>query len=246
MSFQISLYNMDCLEYLSVTNKVFDLVVMDLPYAISTKSGFSGGKNKKFTSINTEYGDWDSTESLRPESLLPKLYNRICSGGTAILFYPENKISNLWNLSKELGFYQQRIIIWKKTNPVPKNSRINYLTGAFEMALSITKPAPKKTFNSVYNSGIYEFPIEHSKYRIHNTQKPVKLIQSIIEDNANPGDLIFDGCFGSGTTAVSAYNSGMVFIGCENNEHIYSQAVARIKNQTKIPNNLINLEISKE
>ena len=49
------------------------------------------------------------------------------------------------------------------------------------------------------------------------TQKPVKLIERIIEASTNPGDLVFDCFMGSGTTQAAALNTGRRFLGADIN-----------------------------
>ena len=67
-------------------------------------------------------------------------------------------------------FKQIRFIEWIKTNPVPLNQSVNYLTNSREIALLGVKGG-KPTFNSKYDKGIYEYPIQSGKTRFHPTQK---------------------------------------------------------------------------
>ena len=46
----------------------------------------------------------------------------------------------------------------------------------------------------------------------HPTQKPVKLFEYLIKTYTQPGELVFDPCVGSGTTAVAARNTGRDYI----------------------------------
>ena len=49
-----------------------------------------------------------------------------------------------------------------QTNPQPLNSSVNYLTNCREIALVAVKGG-KPTFNSKYDKGIYEYPIQGGK-----------------------------------------------------------------------------------
>ena len=46
----------------------------------------------------------------------------------------------------------------------------------------------------------------------HPTQKPVALFEYLIRTYTQPGELVFDPCVGSGTTAIAARNTGRHFI----------------------------------
>lgn len=125
------------------------------------------------------------------------------------------------------GFKQIRYIEWLKTNPVPLNSKTNYLTNAREIALSGVKVG-KPTFNSAYDNGIYEYPICHDKGRFHPTQKPLSLLADMIEKHSNAGDTILDCFSGSGTTALASVSIGRDFVGCELSEEYFVKSVKRL------------------
>lgn len=50
------------------------------------------------------------------------------------------------------------------------------------------------------------------------TQKPVALLERVIESLSNPGDVVFDCFIGSGTTAIAAQNLGRRWIACDINK----------------------------
>lgn len=50
----------------------------------------------------------------------------------------------------------------------------------------------------------------------HPTQKSLDLIRYLVTTYSNPGDTVFDGYSGSGTTAVASFLEGRSFIGSEN------------------------------
>lgn len=62
----------------------------------------------------------------------------------------------------------------------------------------------------------------------HSTQKPVKLLEYLIQTYTQPGDLVLDNCMGSGSTGVACVNTGRDFIGIELDEIYFSTAQQRI------------------
>lgn len=60
--------------------------------------------------------------------------------------------------------------------------------------------------------------------KIHPAQKPVKLLKRLIEIFTDPGDVVIDPCFGSGSTARAAYELGRNFYGFEINKEFYRRA----------------------
>ena len=60
--------------------------------------------------------------------------------------------------------------------------------------------------------------------KIHPTQKPVAVIRKLIETFTDPGDVVIDPCFGSGTTARACQELGRNFYGFEINKEFYRRA----------------------
>ena len=145
-----------------------------------------------------------------------------------IMFYDVWKVTPLKSMMEASKFKQIRLIEWVKTNPVPINSKINYLTNSREIALTGVKKS-KPTFNSEYDNGIYRYPIYHGKDRFHPTQKNLKLFEELIQKHSNEGDTVLDCFLGSGTTAVAALNTKRNFIGCEIDDGYYNKMVERIE-----------------
>ena len=144
---------------------------------------------KKYA-VRTNYGDWDADFTMEKLELFVNHFHRILrDGGTCIIFFDLWKITPLKAQLEKAKFKQIRFIEWIKTNPPPINSKVNYLTNAREIALLGIKKS-KPTFNSKWDKGIYEFPIQGGKERFHPTQKNTKLFEALIEKHSNEGDLI--------------------------------------------------------
>ena len=62
----------------------------------------------------------------------------------------------------------------------------------------------------------------------HPTQKPVALLEDLIQTFSNPGDTVLDFTMGSGSTGVACVNTGRNFIGIELDETYFQIAEKRI------------------
>lgn len=223
------IYNEDCFVGLEkLHNSSIDLIVTDPPYTISKPTGFKSVKNgvKRFA-VDLEFGEWDK-EQLDLGVLCRMLYGKLKKSGTCIIFYDIWKVEQLKNALETAGFSMLRLIIWQKTNPVPLNSKVNYLTNSREIAVLAVKGS-KPTFNSEYDNGVYEYPIEHSKHRVHPTQKPLQLIKDLILKHSNSGDVVLDTFMGSGTTAIASLQTGRHFIGFELDPEYYALSLSRLE-----------------
>ena len=219
----IVMKNANCFDFLpKLEDNSIDLVLTDPPYDI-----LGGSWYKDRSHANDEnFATWDKELSI--SKLLTELYRVLRSGGTLIMFYDLWKITTLKEYLEGAKFKQIRFIEWLKTNPVPLNGRINYLTTAREIALVAVKKG-KSTFNSKYDNGVYECGICQDKDRFHPTQKPLKLIEQLILKHSHVDDIVLDCFFGSGTTAVACLRTHRNFIGCEQSEEYYNKALDRIR-----------------
>tara|TARA_Y100000034_G_scaffold10971_1_gene11521 strand:- start:68 stop:766 length:699 start_codon:yes stop_codon:yes gene_type:complete len=228
----IVLKHQEGLEFLSeISDNSVDLILTDPPYEISRPTGFIKSQGKKTIErfkMSYEFGEWDErSTNLAP--FVTEFYRVLRASGTMIMFYDLWKLTNLAEIMQNAKFKQLRMIEWLKTNPVPINSQLNYLTNCREIALTGVKVS-KPTFHSKYDKGIYEFPIYHAKDRFHPTQKSLPLFETLIKKHSNEGDLVLDCFAGSATTAVAAQNTNRSFVGCEIDEEYYNKATQRINN----------------
>ena len=213
-----------------------DLVVglTDPPYTISKATGFKqlGDKGVQRFAVDMDFGEWD--KKLIDLGLLATLsYQCLRNGGTAIIWYDFWKLSYLAEAMLTAGFKQLRLILWEKTNPVPLNQSVNYLSNSREAALLGVKKC-NPTFNTKYHSGTFPYPIPRDgRKRLHPTQKPLKLFRELVKIHSSPGDLIADPFLGSGTTAVAALSQGRRFVGGDISDDYTEIARARVEREVK-------------
>ena len=125
---------------------------------------------------------------------------------------------------------QPRVCAWIKTNPVPINSKINYLSNATEYFFTFVKGGGP-TFNSEYDNGFYHYPICHGKERYqHPTQKPLSLIKNLVEKHSKPGDTVLDTFAGTGTTGHACSLVGRNYILIEKDESYFDIIQKRLNN----------------
>ena len=192
----ITLVNESCFSFLKeLESNSIDLALIDPPYEVSRetnfKSGEAKGKDTDRFRVSMDFGDWDS-DFTGLDEVIKELYRVLRKGGTLICFYDIWKISILRRYFDDAKFRQIRFIEWVKTNPVPINSKINYLTNAREIAVVAVKEG-KATFHSEYDNGIYRYPICHDRERFHPTQKPLALIEELVikHDEAETQSLLY-------------------------------------------------------
>jgi len=228
--------NDDCFNYLQqIPDKSINLILVDPPYLISRDSNFknySDGANSdmvtKYGQLSIDFGDWDKVE-IDWDMLFNQYYRILKDGGTLIIFFDIWKSNVMKEAAEKNKFKQPRISQWQKTNPVPVNSKLNYLSNAIEYFFTFVK-GKKPTFNSEYDNGVYRYPICHGKERLnHPTQKPLGLISDLIKKHSNTGDIVLDTFAGSGTTGHACILNNREFIMVEKDPVYFKLIEERIK-----------------
>lgn len=202
-----------------------DAIITDPPYNISKKNNFKTiGRN------GIDFGEWD--KSFNQILWLEKIDQILKEGGSIIIF---NDWKNLGTIAKKLetlNFEIKDILRWIKPNPMPRNINRRYVTD-YEFALWATKKNGKWTFNKKtskpYIRPEFVASIVSSKNRIHPTEKPISLIEEIINIHTNEGDIIFDPFSGSGSISYVANKLNRFYIASEISKTYYDQSLKRIK-----------------
>ncbi len=226
------IFHQDCLigmDKLIKKDIKVDLIISDPPYVISKPSQFHTMKDRKNPRNGIDFGKWD--KEFDNKLWLRRAYKLLKDGGSLIIFNDFKKSSFIIEYATKLGFEYKDTLIWKKNNPMPRNRDRRYVP-ALEMMIWLVKPG-KWTFNrrlETYESGVFEYASESGGgyNRIHPTQKPVKLIEAIMEIHSNKNDIVLDPFMGSATTAIAAINLERKYLGFEVNDDYYKLSMKRL------------------
>lgn len=74
-----------------------------------------------------------------------------------------------------------------------------------------------------------------SSQRLHPTQKPVSLLEYLINTYSNEGMTNLDPTMGSGSTGIACLNTNRNFIGIEKDDKYFEIAKQRIENRNQQP-----------
>ncbi len=150
-----------------------------------------------------------------------------------------HNIFRVGTIMQDLGFWILNDVIWRKTNPMP-NFRGRRFTNAHETLIWASREEGSKyCFHydamKVFNDdqqmrSDWTLPLctggerlkDKAGDKLHPTQKPEALLQRVMLATTNPGDIVLDPFFGTGTTGAVAKQLGRNFIGIER-EEVYAR-----------------------
>ena len=129
------------------------------------------------------------------------------------------------NEAQNAGFKLHNILIWKKNNKTP--NRWYMKNCEFILFFRKGKSFP---INNMGSSQCIECDNISGKNKLHQTQKPIELLEYLIKTYTNESDLVLDSTMGSGSTCVAAKNLNRKYIGIELDEEYFEIAKERINN----------------
>jgi len=189
-----------------------DAIITDPPYGINLKPQRKEGKFKNTLVVNDENINIISEFLKRAELLTDRIY----------MFASWKQLGNIQPIFEQ-HFNYKNCLVWDKMwfgmggNWRPNHEFILY-------GVSKNKK-DSGTIPSNSKSNILKHRRVSPQKLVHSCEKPISLVQEIIEQN---GNLILDPFMGSGSTGVAAMNTGRDFIGIELDEGYYNIAAERI------------------
>lgn len=221
--------SLSLVKELKAKNILVDAIITDPPFNISKKNNFTT-LNRPRTGI--DFGHWDNNFDVC--GWIKDYVELLNKNASIIIFCSYLHISYIATELTKHGIEVKDIIIWKKTNPMPRNRDRRYVQD-MEFAIWGVKKDAKWIFNKPANipylRSIYESSVvSGNEKKGHPTQKSLKVLKEIIQVHTNKDSLILDPFMGSGTTGVAALSLNRKFIGVEVNTDYYEIALKRIQN----------------
>lgn len=219
--------NRDCLEGLAeIPDKSVDCIITDPPYFLSM--GHAGSKtNAKAGEMLTSNRTFNDLAICTPfyKELFSE-YARVLKEDGSFYFFTDWRGYAYYFPLINAALPVRNMIAWDK-----KSGPGSFYSFAHELIIFGTyKPKTKSGVGtnvwrlSAFNSGAKATNGE----KVHPTQKPVEIIQKMIEDSTEPGAVILDTFMGSGTTAVACIQTGRSYIGFELDDKYHAIAQQRI------------------
>ena len=242
-------------ELKKLPNNSIDLIFADPPYFMQTEGELLRTDGSKFAGVND---DWDKFNSYKQYDDFCKQWLVECKrilkeNGSIWVIGAFQNIYRIGYIMQNLGFWIINDVIWSKSNAVPnfmgtrfKNSHETLLwcTKSKKAKYTFNYKTMKRLNNGKQDKSVWDIGIAIGNERlknkkgkkIHNTQKPEKLLQKIILSSSNIEDTILDPFFGTGTTGAMAKKMGRNYIGIER-EQIYIKVAKKRIELVKFENN---------
>ena len=232
----------DCLELMrGIPDKSIDMILCDLPY---------GTTQNKWDSVIPFEPLWEQYKRvLKPRGvviLFAQIPFSITLGASNLKWlkyewiWEKDRASGHLNAKKQPMKAHENILVFyeqigtynpqKTTGHKPSNisgKRLKETTnyGKFEQIISGGQ-------TDRYPRSVYKYNAVNSQHGIeHPTQKPVGLLEMLINTYTLEGETVLDNCMGSGSTGVACMNTNRQFIGIEKDDKYFEIAKKRIEGE---------------
>ena len=231
----------DCVEAMNrLPAGSVDLVFADPPYNLQLRGELKRPNESKVDGVIDAWDQFSSFDAYDrfTRDWLAAARRVLKPDGALWVIGSYHNIFRVGSVLQDLDYWVLNDIIWRKTNPMP-NFRGKRFTNAHETLIWAAKSdSSKVTFNyeamKALNDDLqmrsdWTLPICTGAERIkdadgrkaHPTQKPEALLYRVLLSTTNPGDVVLDPFFGSGSTGAAAKRMGRRFIGIER-EQVYA------------------------
>ncbi len=224
----------------SMESAQFDLIFADPPYFLS--NGGVTCQNGRMVAVDK--GDWDRSQGAQANhefnlAWLTQCQRLLKPNGSLWVTGTQHVIYSIGFAMQTLGLKILNDITWFKVNP-PPNLSCRYFTHSTETILWAARDErARHTFNyqemkalnggkQMKNMWSIQAPRKGEKLEgRHPTQKPLELLNRIIQAASNEGDLVLDPFNGSATTGLAATSQGRRYVGIELSEEYLDLSVRR-------------------
>ncbi len=242
----------DCLDILpSLPERSVDVIFADPPYNLQLQQELW---RPNMTSVDGVDDDWDQFADFAAYDRFTEGWLAACrrvlkDSGTLWVIGSYHNIYRVGRVVQDLGYWLLNDIIFVKTNPMPNFRGVRF-TNAHETLLWAKKSQRQKRYTFNYQAmkalnddlqmrSDWHLPICTGAERLkangakaHPTQKPEALLYRVILASTNPGDVILDPFFGTGTTGAVAKALHRHYVGIEREEGYVRLAEERIASVT--------------
>lgn len=242
-----SILHGDCIEILAtLPENSVDVVFADPPYNLQLQNDLYRPNQTRVDAVDD---GWDKFGSLAEYDAFTRAWLGACrrvlkETGTLWVIGSYHNIYRVGAILQDLDFWILNDVVWIKDNPMPNFRGVRFTNAHETLIWAQKKRGARYTFNHHDMKALNEdlqmrsdwyLPLCTGKERIringekaHATQKPEGLLYRVLLASSNPGDVVLDPFFGSGTTGAVAKKLGRHWLGIERDENYIRVAQERI------------------
>ena len=251
----------NCIEILkSLPENSVDLIFADPPYNLQLRNDLYRPNMTKVDAVND---GWDQFQGFSEydeftREWLSASRRVLKKTGTIWIIGSYHNIFRVGSMMQDLEFWILNDVVYVKKNPMPNFRGVRFTNAHETLIWAQKKKGAQYTFNHQSMKALNDdlqmrsdwyLPLVTGNQRLrvngkkaHSTQKPEALLYRVILASSNPGDVVLDPFFGSGTTGAVAKKLGRNWIGIERDKKYIRVAQKRIDAVQRADEESIHIE----
>lgn len=230
-----NIYLGDCLDIMpQIEDESIDLIVTDPPYKL-TSFGSPGTMSGYWTNKLTMQGKIFSNNDIDIEKYLPEFYRILKANAHCYIMCNNSNLPHFFEVINKSNFRFIKLLVWDKHTKICGRYYMGQVEHIFLLRKGKDKPINDCGCSDLLSFSNFKREKDKDGNNLHDSIKPIPLMQCLIENSSQQGDIIFDPFIGSGTTALACIRSNRHYVGCEIDKHYYDVAINRIKQESIKP-----------
>jgi len=237
----------DCRKLLpQLPRESADLIFADPPYNLQLRQELYRPDSSRVDAVDDR---WDRFSSFEEYDGFTREWLSACRpllkpSGSLWVIGSYHNIHRVGAILQDLGYWILNEIVWIKSNPMPNFRGVRFTNAHETLLWAARERGARSTFHHHAMKSLNEdlqmrsdwiLPVcsggerlREAGEKVHSTQKPEALLYRVILSSTDPGALIVDPFFGSGTTGAVAKRLGRHWIGIEKDPAYVAAARRRI------------------
>ncbi len=237
----------DCRQVLpQLPGESADLIFADPPYNLQLRQELYRPDSSRVDAVDD---GWDRFSSFEEYDGFTREWLSACRrvlkpSGSLWVIGTYHNIHRVGAILQDLGYWILNEIVWIKSNPMPNFRGVRFTNAHETLLWAACERDSRYTFHHHAMKALNEelqmrsdwvLPVCSGRERlreggekVHSTQKPEALLYRVILSSTDPGGLVLDPFFGSGTTGAVAKRLGRHWIGIEKDPAYAAAARRRI------------------
>lgn len=225
---QYEIHCMDAIDYLkTLSSESVDLGLFDVAYESLEKHRKIGTTTRLKQSKGSSNEWFPIFPNVRFDELFEQMFRVLKKNSHMYCFCDNETMFVMKPIAEQYGFKFWNVLKWVKTNGPGMGY---HYRNQYENILFFEKG--KRKLNSTSITNVLPFPRVKRK-NSYPTQKPVELLEILVKQSSQTGEIVLDPFMGSGSTGLAALKNNRIFYGNDIEQKSYDLVESKLNDLLK-------------
>lgn len=231
------IYNADCTQIMrTCPNESVDLICTDPPYRVTSRGGMASTTMSGYWVSKKAYsGKVFDHNDIDIEEYLSEFYRILKADAHCYIMCNNYNLPHFFEVIRKSEFHFVKLLVWDKQSKICGRYYMGQVEHIFMLRKGKDKPINNCSQSDLLSFSNFNREKDKDGNNLHDSMKPVPLMQCLIENSTQEGELVLDPFLGSATTALACIRSKRHYIGCEIDPKYYKVALERIEREKATP-----------